>query len=33
MKFMIVADSSSNVYSMGDSWYTTVPMKVVAAMT
>ncbi|MEE1037382.1 MAG: DegV family protein [Oscillospiraceae bacterium] len=31
MKFMIVADSSSNVYSMGDSWYTTVPMKVVAA--
>jgi DegV family protein with EDD domain len=28
---MIVADSSSNVYSMGDSWYTTVPMKVVAA--
>ena len=31
MKYMIVADSSSNVYSMGDSWYTTVPMKVVAA--
>ena len=31
MKYRIVADSSSNVYSMGDSWYTTVPMKVVAA--
>lgn len=31
MKYRIVADSSSNVHSMGDSWYTTVPMKVVAA--
>ena len=30
MKFMIVADSSANILSMGDPFYTTVPMKVVA---
>jgi len=30
MSFRIVSDSSSNVLSMGDSNYTTVPMKVVA---
>ena len=31
MKFMIVADSSSNILSMDDPNYTTVPMKIVAA--
>ena len=31
MNFKIVADSSSNVFAMGDSDYTTVPMKIVAA--
>ena len=31
MSFMIVSDSSSNILSMGDSNYTTVPLKIVAA--
>ena len=31
MKYMIVADSSANILSLGDAFYTTVPMKVVAA--
>ena len=31
MNFRIVADSSSNVLSMGDPNYTTVPLKIVAA--
>ncbi|MBO5129914.1 MAG: DegV family protein [Oscillospiraceae bacterium] len=31
MPFMIVADSSANILSMGDPNYTTVPMKIVAA--
>lgn len=31
MRYRIVADSSSNILSMGDSNYTTVPMKIVAA--
>lgn len=30
MSFMIVSDSSSNVLSMGDSNYTTVPLKIIA---
>ena len=30
MSFRIVSDSSSNVLSMGDVNYTTVPLKVVA---
>ena len=30
MSFRIVSDSSSNVLSMGDSNYTTVPLKIIA---
>ena len=30
MGFRIVSDSSSNVLSMGDSNYTTVPLKIIA---
>lgn len=30
MRFMIVADSSANIFTLGDSNYTTVPMKIVA---
>ena len=30
MSFKIVSDSSSNVLSMGDSNYTTVPLKIIA---
>ena len=31
MRYMIVADSSANVLTMGDAFYKTVPMKIVAA--